>query len=196
MLMNKIALMKLRTKNYKLLTCLGFTLIELLVVISIIGILATIVIASYGGAQAKARDTQRIRDLDDVKYALVLYKNDNGKYPANPLWEPCAFSSATNTTGCLSELALGKYLVTLPTNPKNTTYVDRPTDPFNSSAKQYLYYDYSAQSIDTYGDYGTILMVLLDNYSGPGMAGTFRQSGGRRGTCNTGTNSWYCVNFK
>ena len=61
----------------------GFTLIELLVVIVIIGILATGAISVFQGAQAKARDSQRISDLETLKTALEQYFNDNDKYPAD-----------------------------------------------------------------------------------------------------------------
>jgi prepilin-type N-terminal cleavage/methylation domain-containing protein len=42
----------------------GFTIIELLVVISIIGILVTVVVVSYNGVQASARDKSLLSDLD------------------------------------------------------------------------------------------------------------------------------------
>lgn len=54
----------------------GFTLIELLVVIAIIGILATFIVASFASAQARGRDARRKADLDAVKKALELAKND------------------------------------------------------------------------------------------------------------------------
>lgn len=62
----------------------GFTLIELLVVISIIGILAAFIVASFTSAQQKARDSRRKADLDAVKKALALASNDcvGGGYPA------------------------------------------------------------------------------------------------------------------
>jgi type II secretion system protein G len=58
----------------------AFTLIELLVVISIIGILIALGVASYTTAQRKARDSKRKADLETVRQALVLYRQDNGDY--------------------------------------------------------------------------------------------------------------------
>jgi len=62
---------------------LGFTLIELLVVISIIGILATLLLANYSATRERARDTQRKSDLRNIQTALRMYYNDFGKYPSS-----------------------------------------------------------------------------------------------------------------
>lgn len=60
----------------------GFTLIELLVVISIIGMLSSVVLASLNSARGKARDSQRIQALTQMRTALELYAGDNGgHYP-------------------------------------------------------------------------------------------------------------------
>ena len=59
----------------------GFTLIELLVVISIIGLLSSIVLSSLSDSRKKARDTARIRAVNETRTALQMYYNDKGKYP-------------------------------------------------------------------------------------------------------------------
>jgi len=61
----------------------GFTLIELLVVISIIGILASLILARYSTAEKTARDAQRKSDLNQYRIALENYAAVNdGVYPS------------------------------------------------------------------------------------------------------------------
>jgi prepilin-type N-terminal cleavage/methylation domain-containing protein len=63
----------------------GFTLIELLVVIAIIGLLASIVLVNLAAARIRARDSQRIQNVKQLRNAVELYYADNGHYPLSDL---------------------------------------------------------------------------------------------------------------
>ncbi len=86
----------------------GFTLIELLVVIAIIAILAGVVVASTGGARAKARDAKRVSDLEAIATALGMYYSNNNAYP--------------DETSGISAL-IPNFLATAPTDPLGGSYV-------------------------------------------------------------------------
>ena len=60
----------------------GFTIVELLIVIIVIGILAALVITTYSGVEAKARDTKRQTDIGSLYSMLEAYYAQNGGYPA------------------------------------------------------------------------------------------------------------------
>ncbi len=59
----------------------GFTIVELLIVIVVIGILALLVITTYSGIQAKARNSKRQTDLASIQTHLEAFYNENGYYP-------------------------------------------------------------------------------------------------------------------
>jgi len=63
----------------------GFTIIELLIVIAIIGILATLVLTNFQGAQAKSRDVTRKSDINSLYQKLEEFYNENGGYPDGAL---------------------------------------------------------------------------------------------------------------
>lgn len=87
-------------------------MIELLVVISIIGILASIGLVSFSGAQKQARDSQRKSDLKQYQSALEIFANKN-----NGL-----FTSRTDASGAIasSTLCNDLGLTSCPEDPRNT----------------------------------------------------------------------------
>ncbi len=59
----------------------GFTIVELLIVIVVIGILAMLVLNTFNGVQAKARNTERQTDIKAIASQLEAYYADKGGYP-------------------------------------------------------------------------------------------------------------------
>jgi prepilin-type N-terminal cleavage/methylation domain-containing protein len=105
--------MKQRTENK------GFTLIELLVVVAIIGLLASIVIASLNTARQKGRDARRVADGRQMQNALELYNDATSGFPA-----------ATSSVG-------------------TTYISVWPTDPANSATYYYQYKPRGSASVTT-----------------------------------------------
>lgn len=60
----------------------GFTIVELLIVIVIIGILAGLVITTFAGIQARARDSERQTDINAIQKQLEAYYANYGGYPS------------------------------------------------------------------------------------------------------------------
>jgi general secretion pathway protein G len=70
----------------------GFTLIELLVVITIIGILAVGGTATYTAQIQKARDSNRLTDLEALRSGIEQFYQDFAEYPISTV-NPNEFGS-------------------------------------------------------------------------------------------------------
>jgi type II secretion system protein G len=146
----------------------GFTLIELLVVVAIIGLLASVVLASLNSARGKARDARRKEDIHQIQIALALYYSTNGQYPGtsglglpgtqpNSSWFNSADGSWTNF-----QTALAPYIATVPKDPIENNNAAQ----WASTGYHYSYYSGVAQNGCATQQY-YYLVYQLENTSGP-----------------------------
>ena len=93
----------------------GFTLIELLVVVAIIGLLASVILASLSTARQKGRDARRIADMKELSTALELYYSSQAApgYPVS--------TSQANAAAALVGL-VPAYMASLPDDPLGGSY--------------------------------------------------------------------------
>lgn len=182
----------------------GFTLIELLVVVSIIGVLAAIAFINLSSSQKKSRDSKRMADLGDISKAIQLYHEKEGSYPDNVIqnnyckfpydsakagesaWQDkCLEGGGTFSGSTTKGLVSAGSILTLPKDPRHSEYA-------------YGYYGYNgsgAGSLTVFNPTGfVILHVNLEDYSGPGIPGSFRWN--FNGWCLNGNNDEYCIQIK
>lgn len=130
----------------------GFTLVELLVVVAIIGILATIILASLDSARMRARDIKRKSDLQALSKAFMLYVNDAGGIPVSVSWcggpaRPTqVHGGCVNNTDSPADWYIGDYL-------KSHGYISAsPLDPsYSPNTCRYFYYTNSANTSAQFG---------------------------------------------
>ena len=83
----------------------GFTMVELMVVMTIMMVLTAIGVVSYQQASIKSRDSRRAADLEKIRIALELYRQEvGGTYPAN--------------STVMTSLLVPKYIQMMPSDPK------------------------------------------------------------------------------
>ncbi len=126
-------------------------------VIAIIGVLASVVLASLNTARSKARDAQRLSDIRTLQTAIEAVYTETGQYPSGN-WQ-CS-GDADWQTFTLSS-AISSWLPQLPTDPTSNTTSGGGSYPWNGSGNYgYCYFG------NTGGDWlGQAYMVvfLLEN---------------------------------
>lgn len=75
----------------------GFTLIELLIVIAIIGVLASVVLASLNSARSKGADAAIKSNLTSIRVQAAIWYEDNGLVYASTPFALGACPSAVST---------------------------------------------------------------------------------------------------
>ena len=100
----------------------GFTIVELLIVIVIIGILAGLVVTQILGATAKARDSERTTDLNQIANQLEAYYARTGGYPSAANLGATAWR--TNNELSMGDSAKSMYdpSVAVPATPTDYTF--------------------------------------------------------------------------
>src|SRR5665213_584457 len=91
----------------------GFTIVKLLIVIVVIGILALLVITTYSGIQAKARNSKRQTDIQSIQTQLEAFFSQNGYYPSLGNMQGTAAGGWTDT----NMKSLDKNALVDPSNP-------------------------------------------------------------------------------
>lgn len=104
----------------------GFTLIELLVVISIIGLLASVVMASVNSARIKARDAKRKAEMREFTQGFEFYYDSYGSYPPYRASNSCggnrgdwATSICSNSNWLTTDNNFLSFLSVIPRDPVN-----------------------------------------------------------------------------
>lgn len=144
----------------------GFTLIELLVVIAILGILTTIVMISYSGAQSRARDAKRKADVASIATAFTLYHQETKSWqlPAGQLGQGFGYFNF-EYPGFTS---LANYLVNKNFLPQEITDPKLPVDASGKAldyAPQYFVYKCFNNKTKMPPYTGVVIYAFLENPS-------------------------------
>ena len=141
-------------------TTRAFTLVELMIVIAIIGMMASVVLASLADSQRRARDTRRIDDLRQIQKALELYVTDHYTYPKEG-----ANMNGNISTNATFKNAIAPYLKGVPVDPAGI-----------NNATFYYYYD-GAHTCNN-KDYAIIFARQMDKASNSNYATTLNTTCG------------------
>ncbi|HLD19902.1 MAG TPA: prepilin-type N-terminal cleavage/methylation domain-containing protein [Patescibacteria group bacterium] len=139
---------------------IGFTLIELLVVISIISLLSAIGVASLNTTRAKARDTRRIADIQQLKTAVELFYDANGYPPSDGTdrTTKCALYAGVphptySMQSILQPLVSSGFIATIPCDPLGAQQLTGVGGSVIGGYNNNYYYLSRSDGWDTYPDY-------------------------------------------
>ena len=121
----------------------GFTLIELMVVIAIIGVLASVSIASLSEAREKANVAKTIQDMRGIQTNISIYTNHTNSFPPR-----CDAVCNSGTDPFLNSLGARGW------NGPYQSVWDR-AHPWGGS--------YSISQYDTYQDGSIEMIIVLDD---------------------------------
>ncbi len=115
----------------------AFTLIELLVVVSIIGLIASIVLAGLTSAQLDARDKRRMADVNQIVTALNLYYTRYNTYPTE-----ASGANGDVSSNAVFKAVMAPYLTGTPIDPAgpgNATFYYYYDGKHNCGGKEYAF---------------------------------------------------------
>lgn len=152
----------------------GFTLIEILMVVAIIGLLASVVLASLGTAKDKGNIAKRLESSKQLENALeVYYINHNNTYPTTGGLLTSACTLYPNVTAdWIPGLVASGAISSLPTDP-DTDGASNCCYLYRSDGKDYkLFIGYSCGtkiSSAVYGSYPRLLDPQRDTTPNDGL---------------------------
>ncbi len=139
----------------------GFTLIELMVVITIIGLLATTLLASMQNSRIAAQDAQRIQEARQLVTTLEYYRNQNGQYPCSGVAVACAVASAGGAAEVVLKNISGSYTPHATAIHTTLNFMPGP-DRTNTTALRYRVGSGSGNSNDNTDPTSYTLVVFLE----------------------------------
>ncbi len=164
----------------------GFTLIELLIVIAILAVVSTVVMLVLNPLEllARARDSQRISDLANVKKSVARYLTTSVS-PTLPSMNQgyatvsttCGFASSSTCTVVTSTAVtgLGWVPIDLTQSAGGAGMSSLPRDPTNSVSYQYAFLTNKAR----------VTFKILGRLESTKYKDTMKNDGGIKNNCTT-----------
>jgi prepilin-type N-terminal cleavage/methylation domain-containing protein len=153
----------------------GFTLVELIVVMSIISLLSSIVLANLNGYIAKARDSKRISDFEQISKAFYIYYAQKGSMPTFDYTGNYWCEGGGNYEQAMQKLVDAGLLPSIPHSPPGASY---------------CYYNYGPGN-----NVGALLVTTLEAApdTTTGIGSSCRPWLPGQNWCDQGSNKGYCM---